>query len=71
MTVSTVFAIIALVVAIVAMFIALNMKSKTSKSSDANMPQSEEGRKIAIVRGTAWVKSTEITAWTDSYTTGG
>ena len=65
MSASIVMAIIALVVAIVAMCIAMNQKVSNDK------PSSEEGRKVAIVRGTAWVKSTQITVWTDTYTTGG
>ena len=68
---SIVMAIIALVVAIVAMCIAMNQKVSNDSSADSSQPSSEEGRKVTIVRGTAWVKSTQITVWTDTYTTGG
>lgn len=71
MTVEAVIAIIALIVAIVATCVAMNSKVKSSNNAESNQPSSEEGRKIAVVRGTAWVKSTEITVWTDDYTTGG
>ena len=71
MTVEVVIAIIALVVAIIATCVAMNSKVKSSSNAESIQPSSEEGRKIAVVRGTAWVKSTEITVWTDDYTTGG
>ncbi len=53
------------------MCIAMNQKVSNDSSADSSQPSSEEGRKVAIVRGTAWVKSTQITVWTDTYTTGG
>lgn len=68
--ITMVVAIIALVVAIIATCLAMNAK-KTSNNAESSQPSSEEGRKIAVVRGTAWVKSTEITVWTNDYTTGG
>lgn len=71
MTVSAVLAIIALIVALVAICVALNTNMDSGNQAESNTPTSEEGRKIAVVRGTAWVSSTQITVWTGNYTTGG
>jgi uncharacterized membrane protein YozB (DUF420 family) len=71
MTVSAVLAIIALIVALVAICVALNTNMDSGNQAESNAPTSEEGRKIAVVRGTAWVSSTQITVWTNNYTTGG
>ena len=68
---STVIAIIALVVALIVACVTMSKKQSASSSADSDQPSTEEGRKIAVVRGTAWVSSTQITCWTDDYTTGG
>lgn len=68
---ATVIAIIALVVALIVACVAISKKSSASSSADSDQPTTDEGRKIAVVRGTAWVSSTQITCWTDDYTTGG
>lgn len=68
---ATVIAIIALVVALIVACVAISKKSSSSSSADSDQPTTDEGRKIAVVRGTAWVSSTQITCWTDDYTTGG
>ena len=49
------------------------MKTPKTNNNNAEVdtPTADEGRKIAVVRGTAWVTSSQITAWVDSYTTGG
>lgn len=72
MIASTVIAIIALIVAlVVACVIMSNKKQSSSSTSEGDQPSTDEGRKIAVVRGTAWVSSTQITCWTNDYTTGG
>lgn len=63
--------IIALIVALIVTLVTMNKKKTSSASADSDQPSTEEGRKIAVVRGTAWVSSTQITCWTDDYTTGG
>lgn len=68
---ATVIAIIALVVALIVACVAMSNKTSASSSADGDQPTTDEGRKIAVVRGTAWVSSTQITCWTDDYTTGG
>lgn len=69
--VATVIAIIALIIALVVACVTMSKKQSSSSSADSDQPSTEEGRKIAVVRGTAWVSSTQITCWTDDYTTGG
>ena len=64
-------AVIALVVALVAICLVMKTPKTSNNNADVDTPTSEEGRKIAVVRGTAWVTSSQITAWADSYTTGG
>lgn len=69
---TTVIAIIALIIALVVACVTMSKKqSSSSSSAESDQPSTEEGRKIAVVRGTAWVSSTQITCWTDDYTTGG
>lgn len=69
---STVIAIIALIIALVVACVTMGKKqSSGSTSSEGDQPSTDEGRKIAVVRGTAWVSSTQITCWTNDYTTGG
>lgn len=68
---TTVIAIIALIVALIVACVTMSKKQSSSSSADSDQPSTEEGRKIAVVRGTAWVSSTQITCWTDDYTTGG
>lgn len=68
---ATVIAIIALIIALVVACVTMSKKQSSSSSADSDQPSTEEGRKIAVVRGTAWVSSTQITCWTDDYTTGG
>lgn len=68
---ATVIAIIALIIALVVACVTMSKKPSSSSSADSDQPSTEEGRKIAVVRGTAWVSSTQITCWTDDYTTGG
>lgn len=69
--VATVIAIIALIIALVVACVTMSKKQSSSSSAESDQPSTEEGRKIAVVRGTAWVSSTQITCWTDDYTTGG
>ena len=66
-----VIAVIALVVALVAICLVMKTPKTSNNNADVDTPTPEEGRKIAVVRGTAWVTSSQITAWVDSYTTGG
>ena len=66
-----VIAVIALVVALVAICLVMKTPKTSNNNADVDTPTSEEGRKIAVVRGTAWVTSSQITPWVDSYTTGG
>lgn len=68
---ATVIAIIALIIALVVACVTMSQKKSSSSSAESDQPSTEEGRKIAVVRGTAWVSSTQITCWTDDYTTGG
>lgn len=68
---TTVIAIIALIVALIVACVTMSKKQSSSSSAESDQPSTEEGRKIAVVRGTAWVSSTQITCWTDDYTTGG
>lgn len=68
---ATVIAIVALIIALVVACVTMSKKQSSSSSADSDQPSTEEGRKIAVVRGTAWVSSTQITCWTDDYTTGG
>lgn len=69
---STVIAIIALIIALVVACVAMSSKKQSASStSEGDQPSTDEGRKIAVVRGTAWVSSTQITCWTNDYTTGG
>ena len=68
---ATVIAIIALIIALIVACVTMSKKQSSSSSADSEQPSTEEGRKIAVVRGTAWVSSTQITCWTDDYTTGG
>lgn len=68
---ATVIAIIALIIALIVACVTMSKKQSSSSSADSDQPSTEEGRKIAVVRGTAWVSSTQITCWTDDYTTGG
>lgn len=68
---ATVIAIIALIIALVVACVTMSKKQSSSSSAESDQPSTEEGRKIAVVRGTAWVSSTQITCWTDDYTTGG
>jgi hypothetical protein len=68
---ATVIAIIALIIALVVACVTMSKKQSSSSSADSDQPSTDEGRKIAVVRGTAWVSSTQITCWTDDYTTGG
>lgn len=67
MTASVVIAIIALIVAICAMVMVSSADTNTDSANSDN-PSTEEGRKVCVVRGTAWVKSTQITVFTDDYT---
>lgn len=69
--VATVIAIIALIIALVVACVTMSKKQSSSSSAESDQPSTEEGRKIAVVRGTAWVSSTQITCWTGDYTTGG
>ena len=68
---TTVIAIIALIIALVVACVTMSKKQSSGSSAESDQPSTEEGRKIAVVRGTAWVSSTQITCWTDDYTTGG
>lgn len=68
---ATVIAIIALIIALIVACVTMSKKQSSSSSAESDQPSTEEGRKIAVVRGTAWVSSTQITCWTDDYTTGG
>ena len=68
---ATVIAIIILVVALVVSCVMMGKAQKGGSAAESDQPSTEEGRKIAVVRGTAWVSSTQITCWTDDYTTGG
>lgn len=67
MTASVVMAIIAIIVAICALVMVSNMSTDTS-NTQPDQPSTEEGRKVCVVRGTAWVTSTQITVFTDDYT---
>ena len=71
MGVGSVIAVIALVVALIAICLAMKTPKTNSNNAEVDTPTADEGRKIAVVRGTAWVTSSQITAWVDSYTTGG
>ena len=66
-----VIAVIALVVALVAICLLMKTPKTGNNNADSDTPDKEEGRKIAVVRGTAWVTSSQITAWLDPHTTGG
>ena len=62
---------IALVVALVAVCLLMKTPKTGNNNADSDTPDTEEGRKIAVVLGTAWVTSSQITVWLDQYTTGG
>ena len=66
-----VIAVIALVVALVAVCLLMKTPKTGNNNADSDTPNTEEGRKIAVVRGTTWVTSSQITAWLDPHTTGG
>lgn len=63
--------IVLLLVALIAVCLAFQQPKVDSSTAENETPTTEEGRKIAVMRGTTWVTSTQITAWTDDYTTGG
>lgn len=65
-------AIIAVVIAVCAIVMAnKNMGGSDSGSSNQDAPTVDEGRKICVVRGTAWVTSTQITVYHKPYNEGG
>lgn len=60
-------ALIALIV--VAICVALSSAQQTTPdtSRERKAPDVEEGRKIAVARGTVWVTSTQITVYHEPY----
>ena len=68
MAVTAVIAIIALIVAICACIMMANQNTSIDREAgSSDSPNVEEGRKICVVRGTAWVTSTQITVYHEPY----
>lgn len=60
-------ALIALVVVAICVAMTSAQQATTDTGRERNAPDVEEGRKIAVARGTVWVNSTQITVYHEPY----